>query len=349
MDFIDQYRIQRPSYEILATRLQDLLHYLAKANKIEVHTIESRAKTLESFSEKVSRPGKTYQNPLEDITDLCGLRVILYYQEDVHHLAKLIREEFNVDDKRSGDKRDELRSDQFGYISVHLICQLGDNRNNLPEWRDYRDLRAEIQVRTVLQHAWASISHALQYKNKSDIPEQFMRQMTRIAGLLELSDEQFSSLREKTSTLRSEVGKSLASSNLQVTINSVALEQFLETSELAIEIENYSRDAGNTIMQTFTTNQLLSTCRAFEILKLSELSAILGAFIPHAREFFEAFKILQGEDNSGDRDHWVAMAVVAMKGGSGKEQFILEEGHWHEGYLKDTLQAAMQAKIKPEQ
>ncbi|WP_313236181.1 GTP pyrophosphokinase [Delftia acidovorans] len=357
MNSTDEYKIQMPIYESLAQRLQGLLQDLAKTNEIEIHAIEARAKTLESFTEKISRPGKTYENPLQDITDLCGVRVILYYQEDVHRLSEIIREEFEVDDKRSVDKRTELRSDQFGYISVHIICKIKDNRSTLPEWRKYKDLHAEIQVRTVLQHAWASISHALQYKSKSVIPEQFTRQLTRIAGLLELSDEQFSNLKEKTTVLRTEVSKSLANSDLKVEINSVSLEQFLSTSSLVINIENYARVAGFDTMEILNTNQLTATilntdqltatCNAFEILKLSDLSALLDAFLSYAPSFFKIFRKTRKGPCSGDRDHWTAIAVVAMKSGSEKEKFIVDAGIWSHDYLADLLRAAKQAHIKP--
>lgn len=351
MSYVDTYRKHRPVYESLAQRLQHLLHDVAKTNGIEIHAIEARAKSLDSFAEKIARPGKTYANPLEEITDLCGIRIILYYQEDVDRLSAVIQEEFKVDSKRSVDKRNELRSDQFGYISVHLICQLQENRTALLEWREYKGLHAEIQIRTVLQHAWASISHALQYKSRAEIPDQFVRQLTRIAGLLELSDEQFSNLREKTAALRVEVDKSLANSDLKVTINSVSLEQFIASSPLVIEIESAAKSVGFTTQVDITVDQLAAMCQGFGISELFELSALLESFLLHAPRFFQNFAKLETKNGiyteyvRGNREHWSAVAVVAMNYKSGRESFVTEDELWSKGYLANVLRAAKEAQI----
>ena len=351
MDHIDAYRKLRPIYESLSQRVQHLLQDVAKTNGIDVHAIEARAKTVDGFAEKLARPGKAYENPLEEVTDLCGLRVILYYQEDVDRFSKAVRDEFIVDDKRSVDKRNELRFDQFGYISVHLICQLHANRTGLLEWRNYKNLTMEIQVRTVLQHAWASISHALQYKSKADIPDQFVRQLTRIAGLLELSDEQFSDLRERTAALRVEIDRSLANSDLNVTVNSVALEQFIASSPLVAEIEEAARNIGFSVHDEYTSEQLATVCQGLNVTTLSELNGLLELFIPRAPKFFQYFSKLEAKggmeakDIRGDRDHWSAVAVVAMNHKTDGTAFVADDEIWGENYLKNVLRAAKQARI----
>jgi hypothetical protein len=210
---------------------------------------------------------------------------------------------------------------------------------------------AEIQIRTVLQHAWASISHALQYKSKADIPDQFVRQLTRIAGLLELSDEQFSNLREKTAALRMEVDRSLANSDLKVTINSVSLVQFIASSPHVIEIKNAAKSVGFTTHDDITDDQLAAVCQGFGISELFELSALLESFLLHAPHFFQNFAKLETKDGInakavlGSRDHWSAVAVVAMNYKSGRETFITEDDLWSKRYLANVLRAAKQARI----
>ncbi|HCA17223.1 MAG TPA: hypothetical protein DEO64_08835 [Alcaligenes faecalis] len=354
MGVIDRYREKRPIYESLSQRLRHLLHDIVKENGIELHAIEARAKTLDSFAEKTNRPGKAYTNPLEEIVDLCGLRVILYYQEDVDRLSDILREEFNVDHLRSVDKRDELRSDQFGYISVHLVCQLQENRAALPEWRAYRGLHAEIQVRTVLQHAWASISHALQYKREFEVPEQFSRQLMRIAGLLELSDEQFSALRKKTDVLRKDIDRRLAKSDLRMVINSVSLDQFVSSSDFVLQIVNTARNVGFSIVGDSGAAQIVAMCQRFGISELSELSLLLEKFLLNALKFFKAFADVQKEHGmeieniTGGKDHWSAVAVVAMKYKSEEEgKFIVKDNVWSDLYLDEVRLAAMRALATP--
>lgn len=350
MDYVDQYRKLRPTLESLGERVSQLLRDIATSADISVHAIETRAKTVESFSEKSARAGKSYKNPLKEITDLCGLRLILYYQEDVEKFVSAIRAEFEID-KRSVDKRSELRADQFGYISVHLICRVRSNRTRLLEWRKYKNVNIEIQVRTVLQHAWASISHALQYKHQSDIPDQFVRQLTRIAGLLELSDEQFSELRQKTSTLRSEVSRSLANDDLNVEINSVALSEFLETATVVARVSEIVKKAGLRMEDGMECEQLIGICHGLGISKLEQLSGTLESFIVYARDFYENFADLKeaGGMNSqqvrGDRDHWIAVATIAMHQNKTNTAFVTSTGIWASDYLEDVIAAARKSGV----
>lgn len=306
---------------------------------------------MESFTEKLSRPGKSYANPIEEITDLCGLRVILYYQEDVDSFCDAIRREFLVDDMRSVDKRHQLRSDQFGYISVHLICRLNSNRSSLLEWSPYANLNIEIQVRTVLQHAWASISHALQYKNQADIPDQFVRQLTRVSGLLELSDEQFSDLRRKTEALRSEISLSLNKNDLNVVINFVALKEFTDSSSVVAEIETNAREAGLGVDEDSDPAQLVAVCNGLSVATLDQLNEILASFVKHALKFFQHFMKLEvmGEMSpkiiNGSRGHWCAVAVVAMKHKSSSLAFIEKEDIWDSEYLSNVVNAAKHTRV----
>lgn len=192
----DQFLKVRPTYEAFTQRLEDLICQLLKSHQIKYHLLESRTKTIDSFCEKACRPGKGYASPLEEITDLSGVRIILYYLDDVERVAKLIRREFTVDESRSEDTTGRLKENEFGYLSVHFVVQLSDERNSLREWREFAGLRTEFQVRTVLQHGWAAISHALQYKSEYDAPKQLRRRLFRLSGLLELADEEFIALRD---------------------------------------------------------------------------------------------------------------------------------------------------------
>src|SRR5205814_5224138 len=102
---------------------------------------------------------KSYGDQLNDIRDLAGVRVVTYYHDEVQTAADLLRGEFEVDAAHSLDKLAELDVDEFGYRSLHLVCRLTASRRELIEWSKYQDMWVEIQVRSVLQHAWASISH----------------------------------------------------------------------------------------------------------------------------------------------------------------------------------------------
>ena len=333
--------------------MRQLLSDLAQTEGIDVHVIEARAKTVDSFAEKCARPGKTYSNPLQEITDLCGVRVILYYQADVDQFCAAARKQFAVDDEHSVDKRSELKPDQFGYISVHLIARLGDNRKSLPEWVIYKEIKFEIQVRTVLQHAWASISHALQYKSEAETPRQFVRQLTRVASLLELADEQFADVRQKTATLSSEVETSLSEGRLDLSINSVTVTQYLETSPLCKKISEAAWASGFGYMEMTPPSQLIEVCDVLGISNISQVDAILTKFAPRAKKFFESFADQESEggtldidDYTGDMDHWCTVAVVSENPDERIKRRMAAKGMWGEEYFGHIVDAVKSLRRK---
>lgn len=342
MDHVKDYLAIHPLYESLSTRLKSLLTDIAKGASIDLHAIEARAKTPDSFAAKLARPGKNYSNPLLEITDLCGIRAILYYQEDVNQLAQAIKKSFNVSPKDSVDKKSELKQDQFGYISLHLICEIDNIRASLPEWAPYKDLKFEIQVRTVLQHAWASISHSLHYKSNIENKDNFTRQLSRIAGLLELSDEQFSELKKKKASIKSSVIKSIAKDNLDVAINSISLEQFVSSSKILRDIGSAAKKSKFKVTEDNPhAGQLLLFSQGFQISTLKELNSILETFLPTASEFFKEFaKLGTPTSTNGGYGHWGAVALTSLLHREKDLSFVREQGIWSENYLGMVVQAA---------
>jgi ppGpp synthetase/RelA/SpoT-type nucleotidyltranferase len=203
-----------------------LIIELLKIQGIKTHLIEGRAKTVDSFIEKIRRPGKSYDNPLEELPDLSGVRIIVYYLDDVEKVAKILSSEFTVIESETSHLASEYSPDKFGYISLHSVVCLSSDRENLPEWRAYKGYRSEIQIRTVLQHSWAAVSHALQYKHESDVPKQLRRKLYRLAGLFELADEEFISVRAETEILRVKTAEALDHGNIEVCLNSISLKEF---------------------------------------------------------------------------------------------------------------------------
>jgi ppGpp synthetase/RelA/SpoT-type nucleotidyltranferase len=188
---VEKYKKLRPIYEDFNERIKDLLKSLIEENKIKYHLIETRTKSLESFKEKIERKSNKYSNPIEEITDLAGIRIIVYYQDDVARIEEIIKNEFIVDDQNSFDKGKLLKTNEFGYQSVHYVVSLSFDRAKLSEWKKYSKFKIEIQIRTVLQHSWASISHELEYKKSYEIPTILQRRLFRLASLIELDDEEF--------------------------------------------------------------------------------------------------------------------------------------------------------------
>lgn len=267
---------------------------------------------MDSFAEKLQREGKGYTDPLNEITDLAGLRVILYYVDDVAKVADLIEREFRVDETRSVDKRSVLAPDQFGYLSVHKIVSTSKARADLPEWSGLSDLVAEIQIRTVLQHSWAAISHALQYKHEQDVPDKFRRRLTRLSGLLELADEEFAALREQQIIQRKEIAEKVFGGNLDIPIDGLSIPEFVRTSVVVNEFYNLAIKAGflpieesanigfgSPDFDSEASATLIQVCQLVGIRTIKQLEKSLLVVRSRTKAFFQEYLRLRDEWMSG--------------------------------------------------
>ena len=198
---LDEYREKRPLFEKLQAMVDGEIRRIVADNHLYVTAMESRIKKEKSLAGKLELKGHKYAT-LSDITDILGCRIITFYTEEVDKIAALIEKNFEVDWDNSVDKRRLLDLDRFGYMSLHYICRLPLERCEDPEMHEYR---FEVQMRTALQHVWATINHDLGYKTDSEIPREHLRNMNRIAGMLELADEQFSRIRMEITDYRRQV------------------------------------------------------------------------------------------------------------------------------------------------
>jgi putative GTP pyrophosphokinase len=251
----DRYQSLRPLYESYALKLELLLRDILQACDIKYQIVESRAKDVNSFAEKTFRPGKLYSDPLKDITDLCGCRIIVYYQDDVARVAEAIKAEFRIAEENLSRQPQLLEVDRFGYISAHYIVSIGATRVDLTEWKPYADLVAEIQVRTVIQHAWSAVSHALQYKQEAAIPSKLQRRLYRIAGLFELADEEFVGLRNERESVRLQARLDLEKGNDSVPLTAVAIVEFLAAWDGANNLAHAAQEMGFTVRDDSSETQ----------------------------------------------------------------------------------------------
>lgn len=199
LDLSDEYAAHRHRYVDFAGRLRDLVSEILRVASISGAVIEARAKTVESLEQKLS--AQAGYRLLEDVADLCGVRIILVHLGDIVQVAELLRSELDVVEEVL---HGASRTDAFGYQSLHLVMRLKEPRSTLPEWSGCADLVAEIQIRTVLQHAWAVISHQFDYKSERAVPEQVRRRLFRVAALVETGDEILDGFRRHVGELREE-------------------------------------------------------------------------------------------------------------------------------------------------
>lgn len=187
---LDEYQAALPELERLLEEVLSKLREALERNEMLVTAVEGRVKTRSSLEGKLALKGAKYTT-LSDITDLVGARIVTFYTDDVDRIASMVEQLFEVDWDNSVDKRMLHQLDSFGYNSLHYICRL-------PGY----DFRFELQLRTTLQHAWAAINHDTGYKSGIEIPREYMRRMNRLAGILEMADDEFSRIRAELTDYR---------------------------------------------------------------------------------------------------------------------------------------------------
>jgi len=188
----ESYFENLPKYERACNNIKEALKIFLKENEISYLTIETRVKEYESFIEKLGR--KNYSDGFKDNEDFCGARVVLFYLNDIEKVIEIISKEFIV--QKRDDKSTKLDINEFGYRSYHFIVSFKKEWLDTPNYRGLNDLKIEIQVRTILMHAWAEIEHKLGYKNKEQVPSELMRKLFMISAKLEEADHQFQELKK---------------------------------------------------------------------------------------------------------------------------------------------------------
>lgn len=199
-----EYDERLPLFRRLERIVQITLQNNLDSNGLMVTAVSTRIKTRESLAGKLESKGQKY-NSLSDITDILGARIVTFYTDDVDHIAAVTEQSFDIDWENSVDKRRLHNTDSFGYSSVHYICRLPKNMVNEPDYPQLNDIRFELQLRTTLQHAWASINHDIGYKTGVEIPRFYLRQINRLAGILEMADDEFSRIRTEINDYRRRV------------------------------------------------------------------------------------------------------------------------------------------------
>ena len=193
---IEEYREKLPIFEKMKQVVLGLLRTCLNEHQIVVSGLEARVKSEKSLAEKLELKGYKYHT-LEDVTDVVGARIITYYCDEVDIISALAEKMFEIDWDNSVDKRKMLEIDRFGYLSLHYVCRIPETLYKDPEMPQFNQIRFELQMRSTLQHVWASMYHDIGYKSDVEIPIEYQRNMTRLAGMLELADEQFSRIRKE--------------------------------------------------------------------------------------------------------------------------------------------------------
>ncbi len=268
---VENYLRIRSQYEDFATAVAAILSKVLEGKKIAVTSIQVRAKTPESFGAKVETragddPGKPkYKEPLNDIRDLAGVRIITLLPSTTSAIAEYIEKEFEVFGQIDHSAKREAEED-FGYESVHFEVGLTEQRAALPEYILYKDLIAEIQVRTTLQHAWAEIEHEIQYKPSVAASSETRRRFKALAGMLAIADREFQAIQDKEDLAIQDSGSTTVEQDERTPeITTEGLRSYLDEkvgSDARVSNSSYDWMARTLRQMGFTTFEQVDQCIA---------------------------------------------------------------------------------------
>lgn len=185
--------------------------------------IQQRTKDWSSIENKL----KTLKvESILDIQDLCGLRFVLLFKRDIEKVKSLLSGNFKI--LKEYDTHERLNSDQFGYASFHMIIKMPDKWFDIPTLKGFKNLKAEIQIRTLSQHTWAAASHALQYKSEDNVPKSILRAIYRVSAILEIVDIEFERFLEEREIYIKELHALSSEQMNKIKLNVDSLEKVLD-------------------------------------------------------------------------------------------------------------------------
>ncbi|MGB6127436.1 MAG: hypothetical protein WBG30_01685 [Psychrilyobacter sp.] len=312
--FLKKYDKMLPVYNDMIDVIGEIFENEIENKEYKLQSIDFRVKTKESLTKKIHDKGRKYQR-LSDITDVVGVRIVTFMEDQVDVAAEKIKDFFIVDEKNTIDKRKTLDPRSFGYLSLHYVVSFPIEA----KYKRFKGVRFEIQIRSLLQHTWATIEHDLGYKSRIGIPDELIRSFSRVASLLELADKEFVNIKKDLMKYEEKVhnsiklGKNMPSDS---PLNNITIRYFMENN---IILNNLFRDTLEELnlkeeIREEAPVEIIKLLNYFKIKRIGDLETI---FQTKKREIvFVSSKLVQetGEYVMEKRGVFYSMAYVLLGG-----------------------------------
>ncbi len=333
------------AYKSLSRYSQGLLAEFLHIARLQVLSVTERVKERESLGEKLSRPGKHYAS-LQEVTDVVGLRVVTFFEDEVNEVARIVAGEFELIPEHCVDRRHYAEPDRFGYKSLHYVCRLPQSRRELTETGNYRDELFEIQIRSILQHAWAEIEH-LGYKSPIAMPNEIKHRMSRVAGLLEIADLEFMKVRDDSLAYRNQVALEIEKNDLaNIELNAISYLEFIANSPLVKELDRFiGEDLHIDVNSSADPDEdfLVECLRSVNIVSIEALQEQLQDNAPLLKAFAKLFIFGNGEESTSPIGPAISIfhlaQILALKEGGIERLGVFYEEHMITG-AGDSMSSA---------
>jgi putative GTP pyrophosphokinase len=323
---LSDYDQNKNLYDAFVRKVEHLTNELIANAGYTPHTVTARTKERASLQKKIQKTDSRY-NSLEEVTDVAGVRITTFFHDDVDRIADVLSKEFEILPNYSVDKRQALDPDQFGYLSLHYVVRLSPARRMLPEYRRFENLRCEVQIRSILQHAWAEIEHDLGYKTTVEVPKDTRRQFSRLAGLLELADQEFGRIRSDLANYEKNIAQYIKERPTEVLLDKASLNELLRSDVVIKQLDGFIASKLNAVIAGEGKPELL-----LELLKcvgITSVAQLKSTFLQNEK-ILERFALLYIGNKKFDTAGggisvlYLTLLLLAEKG---DRSFIIEKAN----------------------
>lgn len=156
-----------------------------------INSIRTRLKSPKSIKEKMERLGHeiNLENIEKKLNDVAGIRIICAFKDDVYTLADALLKQ---DDVKLIETKDYIKKPKAnGYRSLHMIV-------SIPIYLAHtkREMKVEVQFRTIAMDSWASMEHQIVYKKDVTLTAEMQNELDECASLSANLDEKMNNLRK---------------------------------------------------------------------------------------------------------------------------------------------------------
>ncbi len=249
-NLVREYVGRRSVYEDFAASVRRLLVLFLRASGVNTYSITYRTKEVYSLKQKIKRKiidGRDYQG-LDDIVDIAGVRIIVYFKNDIEKIERIIQEEFRLHKKYNVDQMNVGEQGRYesGYTSTHRVVSLNKKRLKLKEYRAFVDLKCEVQIRTLLQHTWAQVEHGIGYKpevsESGETRTEIKKLFREAAMLLERADDTFVEIHNVHQETLERYSNKIQNKRLNIPINYESVRSYILKSEASHKLSEGDLD-----------------------------------------------------------------------------------------------------------